>query len=442
MDCPIARENLSALIDGELSLADRQAVERHLAGCAGCRAERDSLVAVSEAVRALPLKAAPPALARDIRDRLARESLIGLPAGAPARKKTLPFPVWLRGAGLAAAAVLLVVLVGDFGGGARRDLPDDEAPPAAPLTKKPAGTGQTDRKDKSLGSADTADMKEIELPEQGSAQDLALPEKLPRGAAEPEREAGGGAPGAGALESDKERLAYRSPDASGDARAPGRKSAAAPGAVTKALEQDGRKEAPVDALGESPDPDTRHLMEEARKVPPPVAETRAARAGAWQAMESGSPGAPETAEIRLVLGADGRRAEAITRLQAAGTLAKRKISLKKAEEAAGQLKKADKSGSLDQAQAEGKGEGAGEGEAVGSACIIEGEFTEEEIKALLADLARLGAVPRGDDLRLGTETTLRERGKDAGGAAGPHSPSPARRRYRLVLEPPPAGDRR
>lgn len=57
--CAVARAELGALLDDELDRAARESVERHLAGCAACRAEVALLRAVSHAVGALPLPAPP-----------------------------------------------------------------------------------------------------------------------------------------------------------------------------------------------------------------------------------------------------------------------------------------------------------------------------------------------------------------------------------------------
>lgn len=115
MDCAQVRERISEWLDGEILPAGRAELERHLAACAACRAEGEALSAVSRTLRALPRKAAPPGIAREVRERLAREQLIG--PGAPgARRRRLFLPRWMKGMGLAAAALLVVVSVGDWGG--------------------------------------------------------------------------------------------------------------------------------------------------------------------------------------------------------------------------------------------------------------------------------------------------------------------------------------
>jgi len=47
-------EQLSLLLDGELSLTAREAVTRHLASCPGCAARHDELVDITAALRLQP----------------------------------------------------------------------------------------------------------------------------------------------------------------------------------------------------------------------------------------------------------------------------------------------------------------------------------------------------------------------------------------------------
>src|SRR5919199_1642583 len=53
------RDELSAYLDGELAPAARQAVDEHLAACAECRAELESLRQTRDLLRALPPVAPP-----------------------------------------------------------------------------------------------------------------------------------------------------------------------------------------------------------------------------------------------------------------------------------------------------------------------------------------------------------------------------------------------
>jgi anti-sigma factor RsiW len=61
MRCGRAQKLLTAAIDGELSPGRRTALDRHLAGCPACRAERAATQTVLEALDALPIAAAVPA---------------------------------------------------------------------------------------------------------------------------------------------------------------------------------------------------------------------------------------------------------------------------------------------------------------------------------------------------------------------------------------------
>jgi anti-sigma factor RsiW len=52
--CEAARPELNAYVDGELAPEDRAVIERHLAGCAACRAEVELLRLVMHALRQAP----------------------------------------------------------------------------------------------------------------------------------------------------------------------------------------------------------------------------------------------------------------------------------------------------------------------------------------------------------------------------------------------------
>jgi anti-sigma factor RsiW len=71
--CATARAELGALLDGELDAAARESVDRHLAGCAACRAELVLLRAVTRAVEALPRPAPPEAMRFRLRAAVAAE---------------------------------------------------------------------------------------------------------------------------------------------------------------------------------------------------------------------------------------------------------------------------------------------------------------------------------------------------------------------------------
>ncbi|MBM3944130.1 MAG: hypothetical protein FJ317_01395 [SAR202 cluster bacterium] len=106
------RELLSAYVDGQVSEREAVAMESHLASCAACQAELDSLRMTVSMLRALPR----PSTARSFR-------LVAPPAPAPRMS-----PVWtwsLRAAAPAAAVLLLALVITDalgVGSPARADL--------------------------------------------------------------------------------------------------------------------------------------------------------------------------------------------------------------------------------------------------------------------------------------------------------------------------------
>jgi anti-sigma factor RsiW len=63
MDCQDARERIDDLVDGALDSETAAALTLHLAGCADCARERDALLELKRAARALPRAIAP---ARDL----------------------------------------------------------------------------------------------------------------------------------------------------------------------------------------------------------------------------------------------------------------------------------------------------------------------------------------------------------------------------------------
>jgi anti-sigma factor (TIGR02949 family) len=99
MNCNAAKSHLYAYVDGELAPDRRQALERHLAGCEGCRRLAELEVAFQEAyVRRLRPDPAPETLRARV-----REVLAALPPRLPARRRR-----WRRRVGLGAAALALL----------------------------------------------------------------------------------------------------------------------------------------------------------------------------------------------------------------------------------------------------------------------------------------------------------------------------------------------
>ena len=88
---PHLDDALSAYLDDELAPAARREAEAHLAGCSGCREELEDVAAARQAIRILPVHAAP----RPLVDRAP------LPAVASRRRA-----VWALAAAVAAAVAL------------------------------------------------------------------------------------------------------------------------------------------------------------------------------------------------------------------------------------------------------------------------------------------------------------------------------------------------
>jgi anti-sigma factor RsiW len=72
MDCDDARARIDDLVDGELDAETAAAMALHLAGCATCARERDALLELRRATRALPRAVEP---ARDLWPVIARRTL-------------------------------------------------------------------------------------------------------------------------------------------------------------------------------------------------------------------------------------------------------------------------------------------------------------------------------------------------------------------------------
>jgi anti-sigma factor RsiW len=127
----VSFDQLNALADGALPADDVAAIERHLAGCASCRAELAKLRALLAQAAALPASLEPPAGAWEgIRGRLRP------PPRAIARAHRIPAREWVW---LAAAAIVLVAGSSALTMLALRSRPSDQmttaqtsAAPAAP----------------------------------------------------------------------------------------------------------------------------------------------------------------------------------------------------------------------------------------------------------------------------------------------------------------------
>lgn len=117
MSCRDARRRFGARLDGRLGPAERDALERHLAGCPACRRELARWEAASRALRAAGPTAAPAGLA----ERAFRAAM------APRRTPSAWFLPAARRAALAGGLVAAAVWLGVLAEGAAAS-PDDAAP--------------------------------------------------------------------------------------------------------------------------------------------------------------------------------------------------------------------------------------------------------------------------------------------------------------------------
>jgi anti-sigma factor RsiW len=108
---------LSAYLDGELSPSDRIRVQAHLADCHACSQDLDSLRWTIGLTAQMPILRAP------------RSFLISEAIAQPHRSHLALTYVYLRGASVAAAALLLVLMTGDY-------LWPHDLSPAAPVPQE------------------------------------------------------------------------------------------------------------------------------------------------------------------------------------------------------------------------------------------------------------------------------------------------------------------
>lgn len=107
MRCKSARILLSASLDGELSLRERSALDRHLVSCVSCSQEMEKLAKVREIMSGWADEEPSPWLAANFAEKLARlqQEKTASKSGRPSR--------WVFGTAVTGAAVTLV-LVGFF----------------------------------------------------------------------------------------------------------------------------------------------------------------------------------------------------------------------------------------------------------------------------------------------------------------------------------------
>ena len=109
MDCADYKRWLSPYVDGLLNATERAQMEQHLASCARCQTELDSLRQMLQALRAMEQPTVPELLS-GIHAKLHRESWWQILA----RRFTTPWPqsLPLHGLALATTVLLIVVIVG------------------------------------------------------------------------------------------------------------------------------------------------------------------------------------------------------------------------------------------------------------------------------------------------------------------------------------------
>jgi Putative zinc-finger len=140
------REQLSALLDGELSEGERIALERHLQGCAACQRELAELREVRALLRALPVPALPRSFTLP-ESGAVPESLRPAPRRPAASAARLRLAGAAQGVGTLAAAVGLVVLLGSGVVGLSQSvrLSPAGASVAAPSSNQAGGSSAQDR---------------------------------------------------------------------------------------------------------------------------------------------------------------------------------------------------------------------------------------------------------------------------------------------------------
>jgi anti-sigma factor RsiW len=129
MGCRHYREAIAEFVDGSLDPLKQRDLERHVEGCAACRALVADLKSIQAAAFTLDRVELPPHILPALRARLAEEP-------APTRGRLLAFPVWraARWAWFAAAAALLVITTAGILSLTRPDTSHDTEQAAAAAT--------------------------------------------------------------------------------------------------------------------------------------------------------------------------------------------------------------------------------------------------------------------------------------------------------------------
>lgn len=153
--CEKYEARIGALIDNELTAAERVEVLEHLAVCEACKAYWEQMLLIRDMLRE-PEEKAPAGFANAV---MARVRVTAQESGAAAEKKTVRFPVWKRFAGLAAccAVVLLGVWAMDLAPGVGMDDASVRNGCAPQMYAEDAGTGGA-AESYGLNTADGADV--------------------------------------------------------------------------------------------------------------------------------------------------------------------------------------------------------------------------------------------------------------------------------------------
>ena len=117
----VSDQQLSSLIDGQLSLASRQAVIEHVRSCPRCAARQDELVEVAAVMQAAPSLVWSETSTDGVLERIRGERRRPSHRTRPSRDWTLPIAGALAVIGLAAVTIFIPPLAHDTLGGSGLD---------------------------------------------------------------------------------------------------------------------------------------------------------------------------------------------------------------------------------------------------------------------------------------------------------------------------------
>jgi anti-sigma factor RsiW len=128
MSCSDYRQAIAEFVDGSLDAAGQRELERHVAGCAGCRALVADLKSIQAAAFTLERRQPPAGAWKAIRDRVAAEPAPG------ARVLNWPRTRTAWGVWMAAAAALLIVTTAGIWSIVNEPRPDRDVAATTPAT--------------------------------------------------------------------------------------------------------------------------------------------------------------------------------------------------------------------------------------------------------------------------------------------------------------------